>query len=126
MSDFDERITIGTIDDYELIGSAAPSDAMQKLGELEDLIENGELMNPAVKPDDTVYFIYKDAVVLEGTVDNVLTQYDSEQEKYFYHVILHNVFYNLFVQMPAAQFGKTWFKTKAQADAALQILPEGT
>ena len=124
MSDFDERITIGTIDDYELVGSAAPSDAMQKLGELEDLIENGELMNPAVKPDDTVYFIYKDAVVLEGTVDNVLTQYDPEQEKYFYHVILRNAFYNLFVQMPAAQFGKTWFKTKTQADAALQNLQE--
>lgn len=117
----EDRITIEVFpDSYELVGSAAPLDATTKLGLIEDMIESGELMNPAVKPNDTVYFIYKNEVVLEGIVDSVYSQYDDTTEKYLYHVTLLNSFFNLCCSYPASEYGKTWFKNKAAADNKLK------
>ena len=121
------RITIlepEPIEEYALNGSAAPEDATLKLGLLEDMIESGELMTPAVKPGDTVYFLYKGTVVLEGELARAFTEYDSSEEKYFFYVELRSDFYGLFVIYPAAEYGQTWFKTQAAAEAALQALQE--
>ena len=88
----DGRITV--IDpvsgDYELddVYAAAPYFAEEKLGIIEDLIESGELMTPAVKPEDTVYFIYKDVEVLEGKLLQVFSEYNASEEKYYYQVQL--------------------------------------
>ena len=121
------RITIlepEPIEEYALCGSAAPEDATVKLGIIEDLIESGELMTPAVKPNDTVWFVYKDTVVLEGKLYNVFSEYNMADDKYYYHVTLVNEFYRLSVNYPAADYNKTWFKTQAAAEAALQAIQE--
>ena len=123
----DGRITIlepEPIEEYALTGSAAPEDATLKLGLLEDMIESGELMTPAVKPGDTVYFIYKDTVVLEGVLVRAFTEYDVTAEKYYFYAELSCGFYGLFVTYPAAAYGQTWFKTQAAAEAALLALQE--
>ena len=86
------------------------------------MIESGELMTPEVKPGDTVFFIYKDTVVLEGTLLDVFTEYDEQEEAYFFRVRITNDFYEMFVIYPAADYNKTWFKTQAAAEAALQAL----
>lgn len=124
----DGRITV--IDpvsgDYELddVYAAAPYFAEEKLGIIEDLIESGELMTPAVKPEDTVYFIYKDVEVLEGKLLQVFSEYNASEEKYYYQVVLGNEFYRLSVQYPASEYNHTWFKTQAAAEAALQAIQE--
>lgn len=123
----DGRITIiepEPIEGYTLTGSAAPEDATTKLGMIEDMIESGELMTPAVKPGDTVYFIYKDTVVLEGVLVRAFTEYDVTAEKYYFYAELSCDFYGLFVTYPAAAYGQTWFKTQAAAEAALLALQE--
>lgn len=118
-----EPIEVGYIYE-ENVGAAAPDFAREKLGIIEDLIENGELMNPAVKPNDTVYFVYKDTVVLEGRLHSVFSEYSTEDEKYYYQVLLENDFYRLVVQYPASGYNKTWFKTLEEANAALQAILE--
>ena len=107
-------------DDY----AAAPDFATEKLGLLEDMIESGELMTPAVKPGDTVYFLYKDTVVLEGVLARAFTEYDATAEKYFFYVELRSDFYGLFVIYPSSEYGQTWFKTQAEAEAALLAIQE--
>ena len=118
-----EPIEVGYIYE-ENVGAAAPDFAREKLGIIEDLIESGELMNPAVKPNDTVYFVYKDTVVLEGRLHSVFSEYSMEDEKYYYQVLLENDFYRLVVQYPASGYNKTWFKTLEEANAALQAILE--
>ncbi|MBQ7547879.1 MAG: hypothetical protein IJT41_13060 [Clostridia bacterium] len=118
-----EPIEIGYIY-VEDVGGSAPDFAREKLGLLEDLIENGELMNPAVKPGDTVFFVYKNTVVLEGVLARAFTEYDAAADKYFFYADLRSDFYGLFVVYPSADYGKTWFKTKAEADAALLTIQE--
>ena len=113
-----EPIEVGYIYE-ENVGAAAPDFAREKLGIIEDLIESGELMTPAVKPDDTVFFVYKNTVVLEGRLHSVFSEYDAQDEKYYYQVLLENDFYRLVVQYPANEFNHTWFKTREAAEAAL-------
>ena len=123
----DGRLTIlepEPIEEYALVGSAAPEDATTKLGMIEDLIESGELMTPAVKPNDTVWFVYRDTVVLEGKLANVFSEYNIADDKYYYYVTLINEFYRLSVTCPASEYGQTWFKTQAEADAALLAIQE--
>lgn len=118
-----EPIEIGYI--YtEDVGAAAPDLALDKLGTIEDLIESGELMNPAVKLGDTVYFIFKDTVVLEGQLYNVFPEYDEQNEKFYYQVMLRNDFYRLTEQYPASEYNHTWFKSQAEAETALQAIQE--
>ena len=82
------------------------------------------VMTPSVKPGDTVYFIYKDTVVLEGVLVRAFTEYDVTAEKYYFYAELSCDFYGLFVTYPAAAYGQTWFKTQAAAEAALLALQE--
>ena len=119
-----EPVEIGYIYE-ENVGAAAPDFAREKLGIIEDLIESGELMTPAVKPNDTVYFVYKDTVVLEGRLYSVFSDYNQQDEKYYYQVLLQNDFYRLVVQYPAAEYNRTWFKTREAADAALAEIQNG-
>ena len=119
-----EPIEVGYIYE-ENVGAAAPDFAREKLGIIEDLIESGELMNPAVKPNDTVYFVYKDTVVLEGRLHSVFSDYDPQDGKYYYHVMLQNDFYRLAVQYPASGYNKTWFKSKEAAETALAAIQNG-
>jgi len=112
--------------DYELddVYASAPYFAEEKLGIIEDLIESGELMTPAVKPGDTVYFLYKNTVVLEGELARAFTEYNASAEKYFFYVSLHSDFYGLSIVYPSSEYGQTWFKTQAAAEAALQEILE--
>ena len=118
-----EPVEIGYIYTEE-VGAAAPDFALDKLGTIEDLIESGELMTPAVKPNDTVYFIYKNEVVLEGLLHSVFSEYDEQADKYYYQVLLKNDFYRLVVQYPASDYNKKWFKTQAEANTALLAIQE--
>ena len=83
------------------------------------MIESGELMPPDIKQDDTVYFIYKNAQVLEGTIESVFTQYNADTQKYYYRLLIRNSFYGLLADYPVADFGVTWFKTRAEAEDKL-------
>ena len=118
-----EPVEIGYIYTEE-VGAAAPDFALDKLGTIEDLIESGELMTPAVKPNETVFFVYKNSTVLEGTLHSVFSEYDEQADKYYYQVLLKNDFYRLVVQYPASEYNHTWFKTQAEAEAALQAIQE--
>lgn len=111
-------------DGYEPVEGSTLYDALERLGILEDMIESGELMTPEAKPGDTVYFIYKDAVVLEGTLLVVFTEYDEEEEAYFFHVRIANDFYDVIAQRPASEYNQTWFKTQAAAEAALLAIQQ--
>ena len=114
-----DRFTVLSEGSYELDGQSTSADAIGRLGVIEDLIESGELMTPDIKQDDTVYFIYKNAQVLEGTIENVFTQYNADTQKYYYHVLIRNSFYGLLADYPVADFGATWYKTRAEADDKL-------
>jgi len=123
----DGRITIlepEPIEEYTLCGSAAPEDAVLKLGILEDMIESGELMTPSVKPGDTVYFVYKQTQVIQGVFVNAFIRYDYTAEKYFFYVELRSDFYEMTAIYPASEYNITWFKTQAAAEAALQEILE--
>lgn len=127
MSEYDDRITepvAGSEDEYSLASGAAWTDAVAKLGVIEDLIESGELMTPEVKQNDTVYFIFRNTVVLEGTVESIFSQYDETDEKYYYYVRMRNSFYGVLIQFKASTYGTMWFKTQAAAEAALLELQE--
>ena len=114
-----DRFTVLSDGAYALDGQSTSAEAIGRLGVIEDLIASGELMTPDIKQDDTVYFIYKNAQVLEGTIENVFTQYDADTQKYYYHVLIRNSFYGLLADYPAADFGVTWFKTRAEAEDKL-------
>ena len=114
-----DRFTVLSDGAYALDGQSTSADAVGRLGVIEDLIESGELMTPDIKQDDTMYFIYKNAQVLEGTIENVFTQYDADAQKYYYHVLIRNSFYNLLADYPASGYGATWFKTRAEAEEKL-------
>ena len=127
MSELDIRVTelVQPSDDgYALVSGAEFEDAVDKLGVIEDLIESGELMPPDIKPGDTIYFVFKSSVVLEGTLANVYSGYDETEGKYYYYVVLENDFYGSTVHCPASYYNKTWFKTQAAAEAALQEILE--
>ena len=114
-----DRFTVLSDGAYALDGQSTSADAVGRLGVIEDLIESGELMTPDIKQDGTVYFIYKNAQVLEGTIENVFTQYDPGTQKYYYHVLIRNSFYGLLADYPATGYGVTWFKTRAEAEDKL-------
>lgn len=118
-----EPIEIGYIYE-ENVGASAPDFALEKLGLLEDMIENGELMTPSVKPEDTVFFVYKQAQVIQGVFKNAFTKYDYTEEKYLFYVEIRSDFYEMTVIYPASDYNKTWFKTQAAADAALLAIQE--
>ena len=63
-----ERFTVFSEGSYEPKAEITTDEAIERLGIIEDLIESGELMPPDIKQDDTVYFIYKNAQVLEGAI----------------------------------------------------------
>ena len=114
-----DRFTVFSEGSYEPKAEITADEAIERLGIIEDLIESGELMPPDIKQGDTVYFIYKNAQVLEGTIENVFTQYDAGTQKYYYHVLIRNSFYGLLADYPAADFGVSWFMTRAEAEEKL-------
>lgn len=114
-----DRFTVFSEGSYEPKAEITADEAIERLGIIEDLIESGELMPPDIKQDDTVYFIYKNAQVLEGVIENVFTQYNADTQKYYYHLLIKNSFYGLLTDYPVADFGITWFKTRAEADDKL-------
>ena len=114
-----DRFTVFSEGSYEPKAEITTYEAIERLGIIEDLIESGELMPLDIKQDDTVYFIYKKAQVLEGAIESVFTQYDADTLKYYYHVLIRNSFYGLLADYPAAGYGATWFKTRAEAEEKL-------
>lgn len=126
----DGRITIlvpeptGGYDYNEDVGAAAPDLALEKLGTIEDMIERGELMTPSVKPGDDVFFVYKQTQVIQGVFKNAFTKYDYTAETYLFFAELRSDFYEMTAIYPASEYGQTWFKTQAEAEAALQEILE--
>ena len=114
-----ERFTVFSEGSYEPKAEITTDEAIERLGIIEDLIESGELMPPDIKQDDEVYFIYKNAQVLEGVIENVFTLYNAYTQKYYYHLLIRNSFYGLLADYPVTDFGGTWFKTRAEADDKL-------
>jgi hypothetical protein len=114
-----DRFTVFSEGSYEPKAEITTDEAIERLGIIEDLIESGELMPPDIKQDDEVFFIYKNSQVLAGIVESVFTQYDADTQKYYYHLLIRNSFYGLLADYPAADFGVTWFKTRAEADDKL-------
>lgn len=122
----DERITeLESEDSYVLASGSTNVDAITRLGVVEDMIESGEIMNPDYGQGDTVYFIYKQQVVLEGVIESVFSEYDAASAKYLYRMLVRNSFYEVVADIPAAGYGTVWFGNEQAASTALAALSQG-
>lgn len=118
----DNPITMASSSSYALADGYTTADAVEKLGEIEALVQTGELMPPGIRQGDTIYFIFRENEVLSGVVENVFTEYSPTAEKYLYKIVVRNEWYGVLVTLPAASFNISFFKTQEAANTALSAL----
>lgn len=107
----------GKVWERDLSHYAFDGEAIDRLAELEDKIENGRLVELPCKVGDTVYFdTYRHGEsigVQPHKVERVEVVFRTER-----------TFGNIGADIPEWQFGKSVFLTKAEAEARLKELQE--
>lgn len=101
----------------------------ERLAELEDKIENGTLIGLPCKIGGTIYLVPSETQFRLNNIGESFKKHNRVYEMEVYQIYMNKnnyVLYN-FEQTASAlgsSFGKTWFLTKAEAEARLKELQE--
>ena len=101
-------------------GSCPIQKCFDRLGELEDKLENGTMIDMSSKIGDTVYFVSKNILeITKGKIKEIIiNKYNDE--------IINVDFSYMCKQFDIKYVGKTVFLTKEEAEARLKELQNGT